>query len=67
MTRASTADMVTLEAHGYTVERWGSKGWTLHDGQGYCLIGEHGHVAPRQVDAVAEGLHRIERDGGEPS
>lgn len=59
MIRATTMDLYTLEQHGLTVERFGDKGWTLSDTDGHLMIGDHGCVAPRQVDAVAEGLHRI--------
>lgn len=60
MIRARLEDLVRLERAGYEVERWGTHGWVLRDPDGYpLLIGEHGCVAPRQADAVAEGLERI--------
>ena len=59
MIRATTSDLLTLERHGLRVEKYGDKGWTLSDGEGHLMIGDHGCVAPRQVDAVGEGLHRI--------
>ncbi len=55
-------DQAELERHGYRVRRYGP-GWTLLDADGApLLIGDHGSVAPRQVDAVAEGLRRIALD-----
>lgn len=38
--------------------------WALCDGHGaYLMISDHGSVAPRKADAVAEARHRMSVDG----
>jgi hypothetical protein len=72
VTRAATDELLRLQAAGYRVQAerfFSGRFWTLRgpDG-GYLMIGDHGCAAPRQADAVAEGLHRLnlERCSAEP-
>lgn len=60
--KASLIDLAKVEEHGFVIGRWGD-GWTLaytEDPEGYLMIRGHGCIAPRQVDAVIEALHRID-------
>ena len=50
-------------AHGYRVERYGDKGWTLQDSDGaYLMIASFGGVSPRRLDAEIEAYRRIAED-----
>lgn len=64
--RSETRDLVRIRDAGFEVEFVATRcgpGWVLLDPDGSPLmIGDHGCVAPRKMDAVAEGMKRVEED-----